>query len=90
MNERVMNCNTYENRKIVEQYIKEFNPYEYHPSIGIDLLALTRYAKKVGKKATELSELEIVPFRKDIPQISSIPPQNNTQISVLQNRKIML
>lgn len=66
MNGRVMNCNTYENRKIVEQYVKEFNPYESHPSIGIDLLALTRYAKKVGKKANELSELEIAPFRRKI------------------------
>lgn len=64
MSGRVMNCNTYENRKVVEQYVKEFNPYESCPSIGIDLLALTRYAKKIGKKANELSESEMALFRK--------------------------
>ena len=64
MSGRVMKCNTYENRKVVEQYVKEFNPYESRPSIGIDLLALTRYAKKIGKKANELNESEIMLFKK--------------------------
>lgn len=50
MNGRVMNCNTYKNRKVVEQYLNEFNPYESRPSIKIDLVALTRYAKSIGKK----------------------------------------
>lgn len=64
MNGRVMNCNTYKNRKVVEQYLNEFNPYESQPSIKIDLVALTRYAKSVGKKANELKEDELASFRK--------------------------
>ena len=63
MNGRVMNCNTYENRKIVENYVKEFNPYENHPSIDLDLVALTRYAKSLGKKVSDLSNAEIATFR---------------------------
>ena len=64
MNGRVMNCNTYKNRQIVDQYIRDFNPYESSPSIKIDLVALTRYAKSVGKKANELKEDEIKAFRR--------------------------
>ena len=64
MNGRVMNCNTYKNRKVVEQYLNEFNPYESRPSIKIDLVALTRYAKSIGKKANELKENEITVFRR--------------------------
>ena len=57
------NRNTNEKRKVVEQYIRNFPPYENHPSIGIDLVALTRRAKSVGKKANELTEEEIDLFR---------------------------
>lgn len=64
MNGRVMNCNTYKNRKVVEQYLNEFNPYESRPSIKIDLVALTRYAKSIGKKTNELKEDEIATFRR--------------------------
>ena len=39
------------------------NPYELQPSIGIDLVALTRYARANGKTLTELSETEIDLFR---------------------------
>ena len=62
MNGQVMNCNTYENRKIVENYVNEFNPYENHPSIDIDLVALTRYAKNLGKKTSDLTSAEIASF----------------------------
>ena len=64
MSGRVMNCNTYKNRKTVEKYLSNFNPYESHPSIGIDLVALTRYAKSVGKRTSELKESEIATFKK--------------------------
>ena len=63
MNGQLMNCNTYENRKIVEQYVAEFNPYESRSSIEIDLLALTRYAKALGKKVNELNESELDEFK---------------------------
>ena len=63
MNGQLMNCNTYENRKIVEQYVADFNPYESRTPIEIDLLALTRYAKKLGKKINELNEDELDAFK---------------------------
>ena len=58
------NCNVYNNRKIVEEYVKNFNPYESRPSIGIDLLALTRYARENNKKLENLSEQEISQFKR--------------------------
>ena len=64
MNGQMTKCNTYSNRKIVEQYVKKFNPYESRPSIGIDLVALTRYAKENGKVVKELSESEVALFKR--------------------------
>ena len=64
MNGRMMKCNTIRNQSIVDNYISEFNPYENKPSIGIDLVALTRYARQNGKTAKELSSKEISLFRK--------------------------
>lgn len=64
MNGQTMKCNTYKNRNVVDQYIKMFNPYESRPSIGIDLVALTRYAKKNGKTVNQLSEGEVQLFKK--------------------------
>lgn len=58
-----MKCNTAKNRTTVEQYLSMFNPYESRPSIAIDLVALTRYAKKHGKVAKDLSDSEIAAFR---------------------------
>ena len=54
---------SYKNKKVVDDYIKQFNPYENHIMIGIDLVELTRYAKRQGKKLSELSENEISLFR---------------------------
>lgn len=64
MSGQMMKCNTYDNRRAVDQYIEMFNPYESRSSIGIDLVALTRYAKKNGKNIKQLSEREIELFRK--------------------------
>lgn len=63
MNGPTMKCNTAKNRTTVEQYLSMFNPYESRPSIAIDLVALTRYAKKHGKVVKDLSENEIAAFR---------------------------
>jgi len=60
----MMKCNTYDNRKIVDQYVEMFNPYESRTSIEIDLVALTRYAKDHKKTIKQLSEAEISLFRK--------------------------
>lgn len=59
-----MKCNTYENRKLVDDFIQMFNPYEVAPSIGINLVELSRYAKKHNKKISELSEEEMIMFKK--------------------------
>jgi len=64
MNGRMMKCNTIRNQSIVDNYISEFNPYENKHSIGIDLVALTRYARQNGKTAKELNSKEISLFRK--------------------------
>lgn len=55
-------CNTVENQSIVNRYLSEHNPYESELSIGIDLVALERYAKENGKTAKELSPEEIAMF----------------------------
>lgn len=65
MNGQMMNCKTYENRKKVDNYIEIFNPYESNPSIGIDLVAVSRYAKEIGKKLDELTEQELFMFKKN-------------------------
>lgn len=64
MNGLMANCNTYVNCKEVDQYISRNNPYEIHPSIGMDLVALTKYAKKCKKLPKQLSETEISKFKK--------------------------
>lgn len=56
-------CNTAKNCMIVDQYLSMFNPYESRPSIAIDLVALTRCAKKHGKAVKDLSDDEIAAFR---------------------------
>ena len=55
---------SYKNKKVVDDYIKQFNPCENHMTIGIDLVELARYAKRKGKKLNELSETEIEAYRK--------------------------
>ncbi len=63
MNGPMKKCNTARNQSIVDNYISKFNPYESKPSIGINLVALTRYAKKNGKTAKELSPEEVSLFK---------------------------
>lgn len=39
------------------------NPYKSPPSCGVDLLELSRYARKQGKKMKDLTEKEIEQFK---------------------------
>lgn len=43
-------------------YYKTPNPYVNAPSCHVDLLELSRYAKKVGKKLIELTQEEVKQF----------------------------
>lgn len=61
---QMKNCSVYSNRKIVEQYIEKMNPYESRPSIGLDLLALTRYAKANNRKLEDMKEHELAKFKR--------------------------
>lgn len=50
--------------RVSEWLDEDFWNMEEKPSIGIDLLALTRYAKATGRTAGELTEEEVDRFRK--------------------------
>ena len=43
-------------------YFDPPNPYESAPSCHVDLPALARYARKVGKRITELTKEEVRQF----------------------------
>lgn len=64
MNGQMVKCNTYRNQTAVDEYLKSFNPYESRSSIGIDLVAITRYAKRNGKTVKELSPREVELFKR--------------------------
>ena len=49
---------------VIEELVSECKLALLQPSMKLDLLALTRYAKSIGKKPTELREEEINQFRK--------------------------
>ena len=44
-------------------YYRTPNPYKDAPSCNVDLLELSRYAKRVGKKLVDLTKEEIEQFR---------------------------
>lgn len=48
--------------KLRKNYYVTPNPYENAPSCDINLLELSRYAKKVGKKMVELTQEEVQLF----------------------------
>jgi hypothetical protein len=50
------------NVKLTDNYYKAQNPYEVAPSCNINLVELSRYARKQGKALSELSEEEIKQF----------------------------
>lgn len=45
----------YKNQKVVDEYLKQFNPCESHPSIGVDLVAVTRLKKAIEMKSEPLN-----------------------------------
>ena len=48
--------------KVDAQYYKEPDPYVNGPACPVNLLELSRYAKKCGKKLTELTPDEVKKF----------------------------
>lgn len=50
-------------QKLNKGYYDIPSPYENAPSCHVDLLALTRYAKKQGKRLIELTAEEVERFR---------------------------
>ena len=60
--------NTLERPKFLEgvelpnSYYETPNPYKTAPSCNVDLLELSRYARKIGKKLVELTKEEVQQF----------------------------
>ena len=51
-----------ENSTVNQSYYELPNPYVNAPSCHVNLLELSRYAKKCGKKLTELTKEEVKMF----------------------------
>lgn len=49
---------------VSEKYYETPNPYKTAPSCNVNLLELSRYAKRTGKKLVDLSHEEIMLFAK--------------------------
>ena len=51
-----------ENRFLPKSYFEQPNPYVNAPSCHVNLLELSRYAKRCGKKLVELTQDEVKKF----------------------------
>lgn len=51
-----------ENQVPAQSYYEQPNPYVNAPSCHVNLLELSRYAKKCGKKLVELTQEEVKKF----------------------------
>jgi len=51
-----------ENVSVPEGYYEQPNPYVNAPSCRVNLLELSRYARKCGKKLVELTQEEVKQF----------------------------
>lgn len=51
-----------EGAKLNEEYYTQPNPYVNAPSCNVNLLELSRYAKKSGKALTDLTKEEVKKF----------------------------
>ena len=51
-----------ENRFLPKSYFEQPNPYVNAPSCHVNLLELSRYAKRGGKKLVELTQDEVKKF----------------------------
>ena len=49
-------------RRIVQEYIKKYNPYERTPDLGYNIAEMSRYASKNNRSITDLSEEEVEQF----------------------------
>ena len=50
------------NSEVNQSYYEQPNPYVNAPSCHVNLLELSRYAKKCGKKLVELTQEEVKMF----------------------------
>ena len=65
MNGQMMNYDLeerLEKDRIAQEFIKEINPYQSKPSLGIDLRALTKKIKEENISMAEMSKEEISVF----------------------------
>lgn len=65
MNGQMMNYDLeerLEKDRIAQEFIKEINPYQSKPSLGIDLRALTKKIKEENISMAEMSKEEIAVF----------------------------
>ena len=46
-------------------YFAEPNPYTFLPNRDVNLLEISRYARRVGKKITEMTKEEVEQFKKN-------------------------
>ena len=51
-----------ENQFLTQSYFEQPNPYVNEPSCHVNLLELSRYAKRCGKKLVELTQDEVKRF----------------------------
>ena len=51
-----------ENQILTQSYFEQPNPYVNAPSCHVNLLELSRYAKRCGKKLVELTQDEVKRF----------------------------
>ena len=51
-----------ENEELPPSYYEAPDPYKSAPSCNVNLLELSRYARKIGKKLIELTKEEVLQF----------------------------
>ena len=51
-----------ENEELPPSYYEAPDPYKSAPSCNVNLLELSRYARKIGKKLVELTKEEVLQF----------------------------
>ena len=51
-----------ENEELSPSYYEAPDPYKGAPSCNVNLLELSRYARKIGKKLIELTKEEVLQF----------------------------
>lgn len=51
-----------ENEELPSSYYETPDPYKSAPSCNVNLLELSRYARRIGKKFVELTKEEVLQF----------------------------